>query len=49
MRADGNQQQADYLEDCTYFDYYYRMMHYNEFVERKNKAIKDAFKQPSSE
>lgn len=41
-RADGNQQLADYLFDCSYFEYYYRMLGYNNYVKRKNEEIKAA-------
>lgn len=44
MRADGNQKDADYIEDCSYFDYYYRIIKYNEFVKNRNEAIKNATK-----
>lgn len=39
-RANGDQRQADYLFDCSYFEYYYRMMAYNNYVKRKNDEVK---------
>lgn len=39
-RADGNQQKADYLLDCSYFEWYYRIAMYNNFVNWKNEEIK---------
>jgi hypothetical protein len=41
-RAEGNQEQADYLFNCSYFEYYYRMVAYNKYVERKNDEAKEA-------
>lgn len=31
-RAKGDQQKADYLFDCSYFEYYYRIMNFNQYV-----------------
>lgn len=41
-RAEGNQKEADYLSDCSYFDYYYRILNYNEWAKRRAEAIKNA-------
>jgi len=43
-RAEGDQQQADYLANCTYFEYYYRILNYNEWLDKRNEAIKNANK-----
>ncbi len=39
-RAQGNQQAADYLMDCGYFEYYYRVVKYNEYVKWHNEQMK---------
>lgn len=39
-RAQGNQKEADYLSDCTWFEYYYRVAMYNIYcadLEQENK------------
>jgi hypothetical protein len=36
-RADGDQQKADYLYNCPYWEYYYRIMQYNRLMEKKKK------------
>ena len=40
-RAEGDQQKADYLFDCSYFEYYYRIRNYNRYIDfvKKNKPI----------
>jgi hypothetical protein len=39
-RAQGNQREADYLMDCGYFEYYYRVVKYNEYVKWHNEQMK---------
>lgn len=40
MRADGDQVQADYLYNTSYWDYHYRLLAFNRFAEAKNEAMK---------
>lgn len=41
-RAEGDQQKADYLFNCSYWEYYYRMMSHNQYVEWHNEQAKKA-------
>lgn len=34
-RADGDQHKADYLFDCGYWEYYFRVENYNKYMESK--------------
>lgn len=39
-RANGNQKEADYLLNCTWFEYYYRIVIYNKY----SKELEDEAK-----
>lgn len=41
-RAEGNQRDADYLQDCTYFEYFWRIVQYNTYAKRVKAAMKKA-------
>lgn len=47
-RADGDQQKADYLMDCGYWEYFWRIVQYNQFIEAKNKQIEEEIKKSKS-
>lgn len=40
-RSQGNQKEADYLLDCTWFEYYYRIVIYNQYAAELTKERKD--------
>lgn len=41
-RAQGNQREADYLMDCGYFEYYWRIVQYNQYCKQQEEAIEKA-------
>lgn len=41
-RADGDTAKADYLFDCGWFEYYYRIATFNRHQERVKKAMDEA-------
>lgn len=41
-RAQGNQREADYLMDCSYFEYYWRIVQYNQYCKQQEEAIERA-------
>ncbi|WP_153816343.1 hypothetical protein [Chryseobacterium viscerum] len=36
--ADGDQQKADYILDCSVYEFYYRYKNIQEFITWKNKS-----------
>jgi len=38
-RANGIVSEADKLYNCSYFEYYWRIVGHNEFVKRQNEAL----------
>lgn len=41
MRAEGDQQKADYLFNCSYFEYFWRLKGYNEYAKEMEKRMKE--------
>lgn len=39
-RAQGNQREADYLMDCSWFEYYYRIVVSNNYAHEIEEEIK---------
>lgn len=39
VRAKGDSIKAEELQDCSYWEYYYRAYQYNIYVERRNAEI----------
>lgn len=44
-RAQGNQREADYLMDCTWFEYYWRLAMYNKHAAEVKRLSDEALKQ----
>lgn len=40
IRAQGNQREADYLSDCSYFEYYWRIVQYNKWAKKQEEELK---------
>jgi hypothetical protein len=40
VRAQGDQQKADYLMNCGYFEYYYRILQYNKYCDWHAEQLK---------
>lgn len=38
-RAEGDKQKADYLFDCSWFEYYWRIVEYNRYQERVKEQL----------
>lgn len=47
-RAKGDSIKAEALQDCSYWEYYYRAFHYNKYVEQHNAEIEKAGKQATT-
>lgn len=43
-RAQGVQKEADYLMDCSWFEYYYRIVVYNNYAHEMEEEMKKATK-----
>lgn len=41
-RAQGDAQKADYLFNTSYFNYYYKILEYNEWAKEQEKNFNDA-------
>lgn len=43
-RAEGDQKLADYLMDCTFYEYYYRILTFKRYADIRDKQLKETKK-----
>lgn len=41
LRAEGDVVKSDYLFDTTYFNYFFRLLEYNRYVEEMDRRAKE--------